>query len=346
MENVWLNRVMNAGFYLLLIASASRLLFRHALDGQTVLALVIAAMLGLIYTLGTLYWQRLSHKVRLFWLGSLLVCWLILVEVAPSFSWCAVPLLFMCMRLLSVRMLIVATTVLTAVVVAVQIYLGDRFDPSQILAPIGVAAMTIAVFLEIRRAGVLLERERLSREIHDTIAQGLTSQRMLLQAADRVWDSDPGKARDYVRQAERASGEYLEEARRFVRDLAPAALGGQSLAEALSELNPGDFRLEGTPYPVDPAAEAALLRIAQGALANAREHANATRVVVTLSYLPDAVSLDVVDDGAGFDLDAPSAPGRGYGLKAMRNRVAELGGTLVVESVPGEGTAVAARIPA
>ncbi|MFC7717328.1 ATP-binding protein [Nonomuraea recticatena] len=84
--------------------------------------------------------------------------------------------------------------------------------------------------------------------------------------------------------------------------------------------------------------------MAQGALANAREHAQASRVVVTLSYLEGEVTLDVFDDGVGFDQAAPG-PGRGYGLRGMRDRLAEVGGTLVVESVPGEGTAVAARIP-
>jgi signal transduction histidine kinase len=105
--------------------------------------------------------------------------------------------------------------------------------------------------------------------------------------------------------------------------------------------------VEGVPLPLPDRGEAALLRIAQGALANVRQHAGATRAAVTLSYLDDQVVLDVADDGRGFDPAALPAPGRegGHGLPAMRARVAQLGGTLTVESAPGEGTVLTASIP-
>ncbi|MFI6811812.1 sensor histidine kinase [Nonomuraea sp. NPDC050328] len=344
MERVWLNRAMHAGFYLLLAASASRLVVRHELDAKTVLSLGVAAALAVVYGVGVVWWERLSHRWLVAWLVVVLACWLVLVELAPSFSWCAIPLLYLCLRLLSLRMTVVATAVLTLAVIVAQIALSDRFDPSQVLAPIAVAAMTVVIFWELRRAGMIQERERLSREIHDTLAQGLSSQRMLLQAAQRVWASNPARALAYVRQAEQAAGENLEEARRFVRDLGPAVLHDRSLPEALRRLT-DEVHVEGEEYALGEQVQAVLIRVAQGALANAREHARASRVVVTLSYLPGEVTLDIVDDGVGFDSAAPVPEGRGYGLRAMRDRLAEVGGTLVVESLPGEGTAVAARIP-
>ncbi|MFI6899662.1 sensor histidine kinase [Nonomuraea sp. NPDC050394] len=345
MERIWLNRAMHAGFFLLLAASASRLVVRHAMDLTTIAALADAGLLALVYAGGVLLWGRLGRRGRLVWLAVVLGCWLVLVELAPSFAWCAIPLLYLCLRLLSLRMTLVAAAVLTVAVIVAQISLSDRFDPSLVLAPIAVAAMTIVIFWELRKAGIMQERERLSREIHDTLAQGLTSQRMLLQAAERVWESDPAQARSYVRTAIEAAGENLDEARRFVRDLGPAPLAVRSLPEALTALG-AEFRLEGTEFPLADGTQAVLLRVAQGAVANAREHARASRVIVTLAYLDDEVTLDVYDDGVGFDQAmAVTRPGRGYGLRAMRDRVAEVGGTLTVESAPGEGTAVAARIP-
>ncbi|NRQ33165.1 sensor histidine kinase [Nonomuraea sp. NN258] len=343
MERVWLNRAMHAGFFLLLAASVARLLIRHPLDARTVAALADAAALALVWAAGALLWERLGRTGRLWWLGVVVAGWLVLVWLAPSFAWCAVPLLFMCLRLLTVRTTVLVAAVLTVAVIAAQIALADRVDPSLVLAPIAVAAMTMVIFWELRRAGIMEERERLSREIHDTLAQGLTSQRMLLQAADRVWESDPDRARHYVRTAMAATGANLEEARRFVRDLGPADLDRRPLAEALRGMSP-EFRQEGEAYPLEEKTQAVLLRVAQGALANAREHAGASRIIVTLAYLDGEVTLDVYDDGVGFD-QAVSDPGRGYGLRAMRDRLAEVGGTLVVESAPGEGTAIAARIP-
>ncbi|RFU38418.1 sensor histidine kinase, partial [Actinomadura logoneensis] len=138
--------------------------------------------------------------------------------------------------------------------------------------------------------------------------------------------------------------------RRFVRALAPSDLAAGSLPHALRSLADREgaaLRIEGEEYPLTPEEGAALHRVAQGALANAREHAAAGRVVITLSYLDDQVALDVADDGRGFDPAAPrpGGPDRGYGLPAMRDRITGVGGTLVVESEPGEGTVVAARLP-
>jgi signal transduction histidine kinase len=206
-------------------------------------------------------------------------------------------------------------------------------------------------------AGVLAERERLAREIHDTLAQGFTSIQLLLRAAERALPGTPEKAAGYVDQARQAAVDNLAEARRFVAALAPPALEGVTLGDALARLCATTgarhrltvrFHRTGDPVQLPSASEVALLRVAQSALANTVRHAEATTAEVTLSYLGDHVAVDIVDDGHGFDpqrLPAPDPEAGGFGLAAMRSRVLALGGTLTVESAPGHGTALAAQLP-
>src|SRR5690606_146448 len=207
-------------------------------------------------------------------------------------------------------------------------------------------------------AGVLAERERLAREIHDTLAQGLSSIQLLLRAAERALPgTEESPAARYVDQARQAAVDNLAEARRFVAALTPPALEDSTLAGALERLcattsarHPvtARFHLTGDPLPLPTAHEVALLRVAQSALANTVRHAGATRVEVTLSHLGDHVALDVVDDGTGFDPGrVPAAdPGSGgFGLAAMRARMHALGGSLTLESAPGRGTALAPQLP-
>ncbi|MGW1607605.1 sensor histidine kinase, partial [Streptomyces eurythermus] len=206
-------------------------------------------------------------------------------------------------------------------------------------------------------AGVLAERDRLAREIHDTLAQGLSSIQLLLRAAERALPQAPQNAARYVDQARQAAVDNLAEARRFVAALTPPTLEGTTLAGALDRLCTttsarhrltARFRLTGEPAPLTTAQEVALLRIAQSALANTVRHAEATTADVTLGYPGDHVTLDIVDDGRGFDPDrlpAPDPEAGGFGLAAMRARAHSLGGTLTLTSAPGHGTALAARLP-
>jgi signal transduction histidine kinase len=204
---------------------------------------------------------------------------------------------------------------------------------------------------QAREAGVADERRRLAGEIHDTLAQGLTGIVTQVQAAQRVWQ-DPDRARPHVDRALDLARDSLAEARRSVRSMHPGELVGSRLPEALADLarrwaaDHGvacSCDVTGDAVPLPPAAEVALFRAAQECLTNVARHAAATRAGVTLSYLDDAVLLDVRDDGAGFPPDAvPPA----FGLTAMRERLADVGGTLVVESTPGEGTAISASVPA
>jgi signal transduction histidine kinase len=197
-------------------------------------------------------------------------------------------------------------------------------------------------------AGRMAERQRLATDIHDTLAQGFTSILMLIQAAQADLDGSHPRAGGHLDLAARTARENLAEARVLVQDLAPAQLDGGTLPDALRRLSqaPGvdaSFGLSGAPRPLPMATEVVLLRVCQEALANVRKHAGARSAAVRLDYDPDAIRLEVSDDGAGFD---PARVNGGYGLRGMRTRVAEAGGTLTVRSAPGAGTHVSAMVPA
>lgn len=195
------------------------------------------------------------------------------------------------------------------------------------------------------RAGVLAERERLAREIHDTLAQGFTSVVVLLELAESDVDTDPAAARRRLVTARETARQNLAEARGLVAALSPADLQVAPLPEALGRLA-DRFRAEtglaarfsvlGAVAPLAANQEVVLLRSAQEALANVRKHAGACSVTVTLRYEGTGAVLTVADDGAGFD---PSAPTAGFGLAGMRRRVEEIGGALTLHSGPGGTTA-------
>ncbi|MET9653851.1 sensor histidine kinase [Streptomyces sp. NPDC006460] len=381
----WLARVMHVAFFLLLGASLARFLLRHPWEDRSPWIVALSGALAALYLLGPVLGTRATPR-RIAWLFTVVAVWMVLVVLAPSFAWCAVPLFYTGLRTLPPRAALVLVTLLTVFVVAAQVQLSHGgWDPNLIVAPPAVAAIATAVFVHAqrqadrqraliddlirtrrelaateRREGTLAERQRLSMEIHDTLAQGLSSQQMLLQAADRTWDGDPATARRHVRTAESIAERNLAEARRFVHDLAPADLaeggGLEQALRALADRESAAFRVDGAPVPLPDRVQSALLRIAQGALANVREHAGAASAALTLTYLDDQVVLDIADDGRGFDPGAargPDTPGegggargvRGHGLPAMRVRARQLGGTLTIESTPGEGTVLSAAIP-
>ncbi|QWF79366.1 sensor histidine kinase [Amycolatopsis sp. CA-230715] len=207
-----------------------------------------------------------------------------------------------------------------------------------------------------REAGVLDERQRMAREIHDTLAQGLTGIITQLHAADRARD-DPERWQRHLDQVHALAKESLTEARRSVRAMRPEPLAAARLPDAIADLARRWSESSGVPVAVEttgeprsllPELEIAVYRVAQEALTNIEKHAGATKTGVTLSYLDDVVLLDVRDDGTGFTPGecGPARDGSGFGLEGMRQRVARVSGTVVVESSPGEGTAVSAQIPA
>ncbi|MER5439573.1 sensor histidine kinase [Streptomyces sp. NPDC002790] len=216
------------------------------------------------------------------------------------------------------------------------------------------AALHTQLLVQAREAGVSDERRRLAAEIHDTIAQGLTGIIAQLQVVANT--DDRGLAREHLDRAADLARHSLGEARRSVHNLAPAALDDATLAEALKKTVGdwsartgvrADFTLTGTAEPLHDEIEASLLRIAEEALSNAARHAAATRVGVTLSFMAGEVTLDVRDDGRGFDpLAVPArSGGGGFGLDGMRARAERLAGGVTVESEEGGGTAISAHVP-
>jgi signal transduction histidine kinase len=204
-----------------------------------------------------------------------------------------------------------------------------------------------------RQAGTLAERQRLARDLHDTLTQGFTSIVLLLEAAEESLATGRPVAQ-HIQQALRSARDNLAESRQVVWALRPRPLAEQPLPPALEELTrrlaeetgmQAETVVTGTVQPLPGEVEEALLRIAQEALANVRKHAAASRVTVTVSYLDDVTMLDVADDGVGFDHAASAAAAGGLGLPAMSERAAALGGGLTIESAPGEGTTIAVKLP-
>ncbi|WP_327585108.1 sensor histidine kinase [Nonomuraea sp. NBC_00507] len=205
-----------------------------------------------------------------------------------------------------------------------------------------------------REAGMLGERHRMAREIHDTIAQSLTAIITQLEVADSVIDDAPA-ARTRLTTAQTLARESLNEARRSFQALRPAPLDDAQLGSAIQDVatkwsqSTGvntTVSVTGDPRPLHAEVEITLLRVAQEALANVGKHAAAGRVAVTLSYMEDVVVLDVRDDGAGFTRGPANSATDGFGLIAMRQRVTRLAGDFEIESAPGQGTGISATVPA
>ncbi|MGW1212052.1 sensor histidine kinase [Streptomyces sp. NPDC002499] len=194
--------------------------------------------------------------------------------------------------------------------------------------------------------GALAERERMAREIHDTLAQGFTSLLMLIQAVEAELDHDAPQARRHLALMDATARQNLAEARALVAGGAPADLDGASLPDALHRLaarHEATLDVTGPVRPLPAAPEVVALRSCQEALANARKHAGSSATVdVALAYADDTVTVSVRDDGCGFD---PGVPCAGYGLAGLRARATEVGGKARIHSSPGDGTTVTVVLP-
>ncbi|MCP9985640.1 sensor histidine kinase [Streptomyces sudanensis] len=361
---------------------------RAAVGGRPHAGWVVAAAVacGLLYAAGpALPRVGRSQRAAALWLAGVGAAWLVLLALSADGVWMAFPLYFLQLHLLPRRAGPAAVAATAAASVAGFAAHHGSFNAPMVIGPALGAAVAMAVVWgyqalyresEQRRrlieeltatradlaaaqhtAGVLAERERLAREIHDTLAQGLSSIQLLLRAAERALPGAPESAARHVDQARQTAVDNLAEARRFVAALAPPALEGTTLAGALERLCAttsarhrltARLHLAGDPAPLPTAHEVALLRIAQSALANTVRHAEAATAEVTLGYFEDHVAVVVADDGRGFDPDrlpVPDPQAGGFGLASMRARVHALGGTLTVDSAPGRGTALTARLP-
>ena len=208
-----------------------------------------------------------------------------------------------------------------------------------------------------RELAVMEERTRLARDIHDSIAQGLTGIIWQLNAAEQSARVGGEAAVEQIRRVRELARASLQECRRSVWDLRTGPLGGGTLAQALEkEMEtlaggagvPTTLTVEGDERVLPSGVEVALLRIGTESLSNLARHAGATEARVTLTYNGSHVSLKVRDDGVGFDPDVPADPRAdtgGFGLINMRERARLLGGTLTVRSEPGGGTLVEVVLP-
>ena len=212
---------------------------------------------------------------------------------------------------------------------------------------LGVAVERARLHARRLEAAQTEERNRLAREIHDTIAQDLSAIAFQLEAAEALLaqKSEPERVRRSVTAALDLTRKGLEEARRSVLDLRAAPLEGRTLPVALASLAQEAgvaFESAQAAVPLPPAVEVGLYRIAQEALQNALRHAAASRIVIGLETSLDQVRLTVQDDGKGFPEGTSS--GR-FGLIGMRERARLLGGSFQVESSPGAGTRITAEVP-
>lgn len=374
-----------------------------------VVVTVLAALFAGCYFAGsTLLRRGTAGRGGYGWLVVLCACWVALLIVTPDALWLAFPLYFLQLRLLPTGAAFAAVALTAAAAVVSFTVHNKGFTLAAALGPTLGAAVAIAVTLGYRTlqrenhsrqqlideltatraelataehaAGVAAERERLAREIHDTLAQGFSSIQLLLRAAQRLDAADTdqagrghraadgagsadsaGKRREYLELARQSAADNLAEARRLVAALAPPALSTSTLPDALKRLCDNSsghdgvtatLDCQGAAVAVPTSYDVALLRVAQSAVGNVLQHAGANRLRLTLRYLPDRVELTVADDGAGFDAAEWATTARpvdpehgGFGLHAMTGRLHELGGTLAVRSAPGAGTTLHAELP-
>ena len=322
------------------------------------------------------------------WWAAVVVLWLSALVLANDFLWVLFPLVFVTLAVLPRPANLLAAAVLWAAgvvvvawlhpqhwhiavaigpgigtVFAVAIYVSYRALHREALTQRRIAEELAATQQELaateHKAGRLEERERLARDIHDTLAQGVSSI-VLLARAGRARAS-PGEAVDVLSTIEDTARDNLAEARRFVRDLtAPSAQA--DLPDAITEIlqrmrRRGNGLGESTEFRANFSGDThrrlpesvvtAVVRCVQEALNNVAKHAHADHAVVSVAVLGDELTVDIFDDGRGFDpARAPQQESsHGYGLGGIQQRIAALSGTVNIESTPGEGTVVAARIP-
>ena len=219
-------------------------------------------------------------------------------------------------------------------------------------AIVGVKAMTARERREYQ--AVLSERNRVARELHDTLEQGLTGIALQLEAVDGTVQTSPAAARQSLEVARQMLRYSLEETRRSVRDLRSQALETDDLATAISSLArqmtkgtpvKADVRIEGQPRRLDAAHEHHLLRIGLEAVTNAVKHSGATRVDVVVRFSPAATALVVSDDGCGLRQESGEIDGGHFGLQGMRERANKIGAVLELASRPGGGTRLSVTAP-
>lgn len=372
--------VLRIGLHVLFVALLALVVVRVVLLGAPLVwpGLVLAVLLGLVYLAGIWVIHVPAERRRLasvLWLAALSAIWIGLLFLVPEAAYLVFPLFFLYLHLLPMPYGPVAVLVATAVSI-VALGLHGGFSVGGVVGPLlgaGVALLIGLGYQELardaaerealltellatqdrlaaseREQGMLEERARLAREIHDTVAQSLSSIQMLLHAAERADADRPGA--EHLRLARETAAASLADTRRFIRELAPPALD-EGLRSALVRLAEREWTTDGLRVQVDVAeplelpmhVQTAFLRIAQSTLANVVKHASATHATIALETGANEARLTVTDDGVGFDpttLSTRAGASDSFGLRAIAERVEQLGGELEVTSAAGAGTTV------
>lgn len=312
---------------------------------------------------------------------TLLAAYALLVLASAAGMWLAFPVMLLQLHLLGPRLGALAATGTTVVAVCLGAVLRGESGFGYVLGPVIGAVVAVATVVgleslsqviadrqraldELRSTRALLadadaerlraeERARLARDIHDTLAQDFAAVEIHLRRVDEGLDAD-SPARPAVAAARQATADGLAQARRFIAG-EPGHRSAESLPDALGRLAERARADTGGRTAITVHVDRAqrllpadvatgLVRIAQSGLSNVVRHAGATQADLTLGWEPDRVLLDLTDNGRGFDVDA-ALTGGGFGLAGIDARVRELGGTLGIESAPGEGTALAIGVP-
>ena len=383
--------IWNVIYYASLFASLGIAYFSGDYVGSpaimTGLVVALAAWHALSLLLG-IRRPRPSYVGNLVYLVAAVALWVPLSGFHPAFYIVVINFFGQFFGILPIVWAIPMGAALTALLIALQnIRTGDALTSSDVLIAVVVVTWWALLGLWIhavmrqsqerkrlidrldaaqenlaaaeRQAGVLEERQRLAREIHDTLAQGFASIVMHLEAADETLPVELDTVRKHLDRARLMARESLAEARRLVQALRPESLERGTLPEALKRVAARwsdetstriDVMVTGDSLRLHPDVEVTLLRALQEGLTNVRKHAGAAQVNVTLSYMGNQVSLDMQDDGCGFDprrlqTERGEFGAGGYGLRAMRERIEQLDGSLSIESQPGIGTTIAVAIP-
>lgn len=373
---------LRTGLHALFLALAGVVVVRAVVAPTEASVTVIALTVVLVvtYAFGALLTRTIRARgiLPLAWLAVLTVEWAVLLWLIPDAAYLVFPLFFLYLHLLG-RWWGSAAILGSTIVAICALGFHSGWTVGGVVGPlvgagvallIGLGYQALAREAEQREAlvreliatqgqlaatehesGVLAERARLAREIHDTLAQGLSSIQMLLHAAERADPERPGI--EHIRLARETAAANLIEARRFIRELTPPQLDDQSLGGALRRLAATQWASHGLDVQVRVSdtitlpmhLQTALLRIAQGAIANVIQHAQATTATITIAVEADRLHFAVTDDGTGFDplLASKDAAEKSdsFGLQATAERVQQLGGTLTIESPPGGGTTLA-----
>lgn len=229
----------------------------------------------------------------------------------------------------------------------------EQIDLAQALAQQAMLTIRLAeLSAQGREAAVMEERNRIARDIHDTLAQGFTGVIVQLEAAEDASRRGLGdEAEQHIVTARSLARESLREARRSVQALRPEPLEKGVVSDALralfGKLTEGtalhtELKVVGVVRPLPPECEEALFRIAQEALTNVLRHAAATRLFATMTFARREVRLEFIDDGRGFD---PATRRDGYGLLGMGERVDAMGGAMKIKSASGCGTTLSVCLP-